>query len=154
MQSLFLRGSRGRRRGRRWTWGVESLSLHPQGNTTNAQPMQTSRTVRLRKAQHQNIPNCVRLTTQPSDKAQKKELCANVNSRDKAQYSDASNTPNCATRELSLAHVVKTPVCLHPRRPPRLDGTETSYMMLEFLNNWAIPNIHDMRKLSHVFQRM
>ena len=24
--------------------------------------------------------------------------------------------------------------------------------MLELLNNWAIPNIHDMRRLSHVLQ--
>ena len=35
----------------------------------------------------------------------------------------------------------------------RLDGNETSSVMLELLNSWAIPNFHDMRRLSSVFSK-
>ena len=98
VQSLFLPESRGRRRGRRWTWGGgEPVSPPPGKHTTNAQPMQTSRTVRLRKAQHQNIPNCVRLTTQTVMRQSTVFRCI--------------KTPRTVRQENSHLHMLSRPQC-------------------------------------------
>ena len=146
MQSLFLRGSHGRRKGRRWTWGGgEPVSPPPGKHATNAQPM------------HQTLPEL--WTPQFFDKI--RTPCAPHQMTKSGRHvcptkdiNQMHQTLRTVRQELLIALVVKTPVCLHPRRPPRLDGTETSYMMLELLNNWAIPNFHDMRRLLHVFQRI
>ena len=80
--------------------------------------MQTSRTVRLRKAQQSKHPE-LRAThdTNRHETKHRKRNFAPVLSQETKH---------------SIAHVVKTPVCLHPRRPPGLDGTGTSYITGQF----------------------
>ena len=145
VQSLFLRGSRGRRRGRRWTWGVESLSFHP---------METHN----QRTTDANIPNCA---TPQSTASNTPTVCDSLHSHEtkhrKRNFAPVltQETKHSMRQENSHLHMLSRPQCACILGDHQtLDGTETSYMMLELLNNWAIPNFHDMRRLSHVFQRM
>ena len=105
MQSLFLRGSRGRRRGRRWTWEGWRACLSTPRETHN------------QRTTDANIPNCA---TPQSAASKHPELCATHYTIVRQSTENGTlrsiqmhQTPRTVRQDNSHLHMLSRPQCAH-----------------------------------------